>query len=144
MCVALLCPAQETAVYVAPAFDAGAQSGTPTVPTALNYVPLEVQENYVVYLCTELIVWDNSADVYFTNDSGNDVWVKLRIYNESDEIIAETGIIKQGEYLQTIEFTQPLVDGQAVQLKVMAYEPETYYSAGAFLVNLGVQLGGET
>ncbi len=46
-------------------------------------------------------------------------------------MIAETGLIKPGEYLQTIEFSRAVADDEPLTFKVMGYEPETYLSAGA-------------
>ena len=74
-------------------------------------------------------------DRYFTNPVENDVWMKLRILDSNEKIIAETGLIRPGEYVQSILFTTIPEDGNSVKLKVMAYEPNTYYSAGCVILN---------
>ena len=79
-------------------------------------------------------------DLYFTNDDGNGVWLKLRIFDGEGNIIAETGIIKPNEYVKTVTFDTVPEKGSAVKLKIMAYEPDTYYSAGA--VTLNTVVGG--
>lgn len=80
------------------------------------------------------------ADVYLTNDEGNKVWLKLRILDEEDNILAETGLLKPNEYVKTVTFDKIPKSGANIKLKIMAYEPDTYYSAGA--VTLNTTVGG--
>ena len=61
----------------------------------------------------------------------NESYLKLRVFDEQGEIIAETGLIKPGEYLQTIQFSRAVQDDEPLSIKVMGYEPETYLSSGA-------------
>ncbi|MCI7345781.1 MAG: hypothetical protein SPF67_01215 [Eubacteriales bacterium] len=39
--------------------------------------------------------------------------------------------MKPNEYIKTIEFIETPQKGEKIKLKIMAYEPDTYYSAGA-------------
>ena len=78
--------------------------------------------------------------MYLTNDEGNKVWLKLRILDEEDNILAETGLLKPNEYVKTVTFDKIPKSGANIKLKIMAYEPDTYYSAGA--VTLNTTVGG--
>ena len=78
--------------------------------------------------------------MYFTNDDGNEVWLKLRILDEEDNILAETGLLKPNQYVRTVTFDTVPENRANIKLKIMAYEPDTYYSAGA--VTLNTTVGG--
>ena len=96
--------------------------------------------NFSTYVCGKVVLNGNSADVYLTNDEGNKVWLKLRILDEEDNILAETGLLKPNEYVKTVTFDKIPKSGANIKLKIMAYEPDTYYSAGA--VTLNTTVGG--
>ena len=54
-------------------------------------------------------------------------------------ILGETGLIRPGEYVKTITFDKKVPKvGDEITMKIMGYQPETYYSAGA--VNLGTTI----
>lgn len=80
-----------------------------------------------------------AADVYFTNSSEQEVWLKLRVLDEDGSIIGETGLIKPGEYVKSVLIDKDVSDGSSIKLKIMAYEPQTYYSAGAVTLNTQIR-----
>ena len=92
-------------------------------------------------ICGNVIASGGAADVYFTNSSEQEVWLKLRVLDEDGNIIGETGLIKPGEYVKSVSIDKDISDGSTIKLKIMAYEPETYYSAGA--VTLNTKIGKE-
>ena len=92
-------------------------------------------------ICGNVIASGGAADVYFTNSSEQEVWLKLRVLDEDGNIIGETGLIKPGEYVKSVSIDKDISDGSSIKLKIMAYEPETYYSAGA--VTLNTKIGKE-
>ena len=117
--------------FVPPAFESAAEAGMPTVMDS-SWTQLHRDGmDFSAHLCGKLTLNRKAADVYFTNDSGNTVWLKLRILDENDQILAETGLLKPDEYVKTVHFTKIPQPGDIIKLKIMAYEPETYYSAGA-------------
>ncbi len=121
--------------FVPPAFEASAQVGTPeTEDPSWTQVHRDGM-GFSAHICCKVTVKDGAADVCFTNDSGNEVWLKLRILAENDQILAETGLLKPNEYLKAVTFTTAPQSGAKIKLKIMAYEPETYYSAGAVTLN---------
>lgn len=87
------------------------------------------------YICGNVIVKDDAADVYFTNSEEFDVWLKLRVLTANGTLLGETGLIRPGEYVKSVSLTSEVEDGTAIKLKIMAYEPDTYYSAGSVTLN---------
>ena len=57
--------------------------------------------------------------------------MKLRIFDDKGNVIAETGLIKPNEYLKTVSFDTIPNNNSKIVMKIMTYEPNTYYSGGA-------------
>lgn len=136
-------PKQQAAEFVPPPFDSSAVAGVPDPPQDLGWSEIyQDGMSYKTGICGNVIVYDNKADVYFFNDASNTVWLKLRVLDEQGNILGETGLVKPNEYVQAVSFSQTPDDGEKVQLKIMAYAPETYYSEGPITLNTSVQIGG--
>lgn len=133
MCIILSVTGKpEAPHFTPPEFDASAVQGTPSVPTELGWYEVYKEGmSFRASVCGEIILNDGAAKVYFTNPKGNNLWLKLRILNEDGEILAETGLIKPGEYVSEISFTTLPASGERLVLKLMSYQPETYYSGGS-------------
>lgn len=127
----------EPQTFTPPPFEAFAVQGTPDVPEGLGWGELDAKV-YKASVCGVIRVEDGSTDVWFTNPESNTVWLKLRVLDKDGNILAETGIIKPGEYVQSVVFNIVPASGDAISLKLMAYEPETYHSAGAVTLNTTV------
>lgn len=142
MIVALLAPKEaERGEFVPPTFDASAVEGTPEVPEGLGYsAPFQEGMAYRFAVCGNVTMDGRQALVYFTNPAENETWTKLRIYDESGNVLGETGLIKPGEYVQYVELNKELASGTPIKLKIMGYEPDTYLSAGSVVLN--TQIGG--
>ena len=125
----------EVGEFVPPPFEEAAESGTPTVEDESYTQIFRDGMSFSAHVTGKVVLTDDTADLWFTNDSGNDVWLKLRILDGEGKILAETGILKPGEYVKSVRFTTLPKDGAAIRLKIMAYEAETYYSAGAVTLN---------
>lgn len=145
MLIVLFAPRMGT--FTPPPFDEGAQQGDPSDDAesdpelkarldSLGYSKVAADGmSFSAMLCGVLLEKDGKADVYLTNFSDNTVWMKLRITDSDGNILGETGLIKPGEYVRSIEITGKYTLGQQVRLKIMTYEPETYYSAGSANLN---------
>lgn len=121
--------------FVPPAFDPAAQRGIPSV-TDNSWTQIYTDGmSFSAHVCGKVVIEHDAADLYFTNDGSNSVWLKLRILDGENRILAETGLIKPGEYIKSVAFTTVPQRGTGILLKVMAYEPDTYYSAGAVTLN---------
>ena len=134
--VLVLTRPQKEPEFAPPAFDSAAQEGAPKVPEGIGWQELHQEGmTYKVGLCGKVLVKDQKADLYFYNAKANDVWIKLRIFDSKDQIIAETGLIKPNEYIQSVSFATEPKEGETLRIKVMGYEPETYHSAGSITIN---------
>lgn len=142
MIVALSIPKEaERREFVPPEFEAAAVTGTPEVPDGLGYsAPYQDGMAYRFAVCGNVLMEGKQALVYFTNPAENDTWTKLRVYDENGNILGETGLLKPGEYVQYVELDKELTPGTPIKLKIMGYEPDTYTSAGAVVLN--TQIGG--
>jgi len=131
--------------FTPPPFESAAVTGVPEVDEALGWSELAIREGYVVHVCGMLNASaDGIVPVWFSSDSGNSVWVKLRMRSGDGSILGETGILKPGEYVESLQLRDmaALTSGMDVVLQVMGYEPETYYSAGSVGLATTLKLTG--
>ncbi len=128
---------QENA-FVPPPFDDNAQTGTPEVPEGLGWEELDA-ESYKFSVCGVFAPEDGKADVWLTDPADSGVWLKLRVLDGNGTVLGQTGLIRPGEYVQSVALDITPDDGDSVILKVMAYEPQTYYSAGVVSLNTTVK-----
>ena len=131
---------KEPPTFVPPSFEEQAIQGVPEVPPDLGWSELDAKV-YKVSVCGVVTVTDGKADVWFTNPESNTVWLKLRVLDGDGNILGETGLIRPGEYVRSVSFYTIPEPGDAIGLKLMAYEPETYYSAGSATLNTVVAGG---
>ena len=124
----------EMGEFTPPPFDGGAVVGSPAVPEGLGWQELDAKV-YQAGICGKFIPKGNTADVWLTNPESNTVWLKVRVLDEKGNTLGETGIIKPGEYVQSVELDNVPKAGKPIVLKIMAYQPDTYYSEGAVSLN---------
>lgn len=131
--LAALCLTQNRkAAFTPPPFEANAVAGTPDVPEELGYSsPYKEGMAYRFSVCGNVTAEGSNAVVYLTNPEENNVWLKLRVLDADGNILGETGLLRPGEYVRCAALSAVPPAGAAITLKVMAYEPETYYSAGS-------------
>ena len=143
MIVALACSEgnQAPVAFTPPPFDENAVRGMPDVPDNLGWREVDAQV-YKASICGVVTIENGNADIWFTNPESNTVWLKLRVSDANGNTLGETGLIRPGEYVQSVKFDIIPENGDAISLKLMAYEPETYYSAGSAMLNTTV-MGGD-
>ena len=124
----------EMGEFTPPPFDSSAVVGFPAVPDGLGWQELDAQA-YIVGICGKFIPNGNTADIWLTNPEGNTVWLKVRVLDENGNTLGETGLIKPGEYVQSVALDTVPKTGKPIVLKIMAYQPDTYYSEGAVSLN---------
>lgn len=128
--------------FTPPPFESEAVSGMPDVPDELGWSEIyQDGMGFKAYVCGNVIAEGGTAQVYFTNSEDYDVWLKLRILDENGAVMGESGLLRPGEYVKSIPLTSDIGDGENVRLKIMAYEPETYYSAGTVTLNTTIRKG---
>ena len=129
----------KTTEFTPPPFDAAAVAGVPEVPESLGYIsPYQEGMGYRFSVCGNVVMEGSNAAVYLTNPAENEVWLKLRVLDENDNILGETGLIRPGEYVKDVALTENLTAGTKIKLKIMGYEPETYFSAGSATLNTAI------
>ena len=126
---------QGEAEFTVPPFEPSAQSGLPETDDVSWSRIYRDGMSFEAYVCGNVTIRDGSADVYFTNAENNGVWLKLRAIDGDGGILGETGLLRPGEYVRTLVFERVPAAGEEIVLKIMAYEPETFRSAGAALLN---------
>ena len=106
----------EMGEFTPPPFDGGAVVGSPAVPEGLGWQELDAKV-YKAGICGKFIPKGNTADVWLTNPESNTVWLKVRVLDEKGNTLGETGIIKPGEYVQSVELdTIPRVRYLSIRL----------------------------
>lgn len=128
------------AEFTPPPFDENACAGFPQVPGELGWGVLDARV-YKVGVCGVVRAQEDAVEVWLTNPEENTVWMKLRMLDSSGEILGQTGLIKPGEYVQTLRLDTDPPDNGPVTLKIMAYQPDTYYSEGVVTLNTTITRG---
>lgn len=140
MIAALLAPGKTVpAEFTPPPFEPNAVIGIPNVPDDLGWTELDAQA-FLFSVCGKVVVRDAKADIWLTNPQSNSIWLKVRILDEDGNILGQSGLLRPGEYVQTVTFDEMPADGTAIGLKIMAYQPETYYSEGSATLNTTVKV----
>lgn len=126
-----------------PPFEAAAVKGTPEVPEELRYSPVQAKDAFAAYLCGKPLAENGQAVVFFTSPADNAFWLKLRVLDSAGICLGETGLLRPGEYVKDVKLKSVPENGAAVTLKIMAYEPETYYSLGTVSLKTTIQEKGK-
>ena len=131
---------KKSAEFTPPPFESTAQHGKPEVSENLGYSsPNRDDMSYDFAVCGNVTMEGDKAIVYLTNIEGNNAWIKLRVFDEQGNMLGETGLIKPNEYVKYVTLSKTPEVG--TKIKIMGYEPHTYYSAGA--ASLNTQIGGQ-
>ena len=139
MIYALVTPKTAMGEFVPPPFDPAAVTGTPQLSDDLGWQELDAKE-YKVGMCGKVLPNGQAVDVWFANPAENTVWMKLRLLDSKGNLLGETGLIRPGEYVRSVTLSTVPAAGTELVMKVMAYEPESYTSAG--VVTLRTVIGG--
>lgn len=125
-------------VFVPPAVDETAVKGD---HEAVDGFRTFKTENFTVGVCGKLTQYDNGKiDVYLTSDADNKVLLKLLVWDEKENTLGESGVINPGEYVKAVTLNKPLTGNENVSLRVISYDPETYYSMGVLSVKTEIEV----
>lgn len=138
------------AAFEIPPFETQAGKGIPEIPEeALDYRMFEIGEGIRVGLCGNIKTASSDEDgsetggkawVYFTSDSGNTVWLKMVLLNTENEKIGESGLLLPGEYVEEIALDSMPEETSEVTVRILSYEPETYYSMGSAAAKVRLEI----
>lgn len=121
--------------FVPPPFELEAAQGEPQPTAGTELVPVEVEEGFRAELNGALSLREGKTDVWLTAPGDNTVWLKLRIYDEKGKLLGESGILKPGQYVQSVSLSGRPEQSEPVTLKLMAYTPDTWHSAGTAVLH---------
>ena len=122
--------------FQAPPFEESALVGVPKeVLARADFRPIDVKGNYTFAICGAPEYTDGQLFPYFASHGDNEVWLLLKVYGADGTELGKSGLIRPGECLGSIALSSPPV-GETVTVKVLSYEPDTYFSRGSATVNL--------
>jgi len=124
-------------LYAPPAFEKSAQAGTPSPAADLVYDKITVKDGYVVGICGKVLLKDGKAQLYLTNFENNNVWFSMTMIDNNNNVLAKSGILRQGEYLQDVPIDLYLDPNETVTvtIQISGYKPDTYVSSGSFEIS---------
>ncbi len=125
--------------FIPPDFESTAIQGYPNPPEELGYTSANLTGDFSIGMCGVLEEKNKNIPIYFTNIESNSMNIKLQIFDKDNNILTQTGLIKPGEYIEAVTLNESLPEGETnITIKIMGYEPDTYYSAGFTTMNIDV------
>ena len=120
--------------FVKPEFDINILT---EIPESIDYKDstLNISENYDVYINGLPKVEDDNLVIDFISLKENNVWIKIRVLDETEKVIAESGLVKPGEYLRSINLSKQKQKNDKIIYMIIGYEIDTYLSAGTIKLN---------
>ena len=129
----------KTGEFTPPPFEDAAEEGTPVVSDeSLRYAHVLVTSELVVGLCATCAIEDESLLLYFASLEHNTAWVRAKVYDERGKLCGESGLLRPGEYVERIALSSK-PRGKTLVVKVLSYEPDTYYSLGTAELTVNVK-----
>lgn len=128
--------------FTPPPFDPAARSGQPQGVEQSTYGTLNLADGIAVSLCSAPAVTDGAARVYFASDADNTAWVRLRLLDAQGDLLGETGLLRPGEYVESVVLQKQPRKAQAT-VKILTYQPDTYYSLGSASAQITLRLDGK-
>jgi len=120
--------------FVKPKFD---KLSVDQIPSDLNYESsaLEITNGYKIYIDATPKVVDNYLNINFVSFDTNNIWIKIRVLDQNSDVIAESGLVRPGEYLQKIKLDKKVAVKSKITYVIMGYEIDTYFSEGTITLN---------
>lgn len=111
------------------------------IPSKVDYQDkiIDITENYSIYINPQPIINNNNLIIDLISLETNNILIKVRVL-KNDKIVAETGLIKPGQYLEKVKLKKKLAIDDEIVYVVMGYESESYLSAGN--IKLNTRIGG--
>ncbi|MBR0423732.1 MAG: hypothetical protein IJJ04_03775 [Clostridia bacterium] len=120
--------------YNPPPMETASVEGVPEIANEdWGYSPFGIDPEFRLKVCGEPEIDGNDVNIYLTSMNTNKVIMRCVLVSEDEpeKVLAESGTIKPGTYLKSIKLKEDLKSGShGAILKVVAYDPETYFSKG--------------
>ena len=130
-------PAKPVPPFVPPVHDEDAVLGTPTPDKQYGYAQGPLNDYYDFFVATTPRLVNGEILLFLTNPEKNNALLRVKVYN-GDDLIAESGYLNPGEYLEAV--SAPDATPGTIHIKVMSYEPETWYSLGPCSMSIPLAL----
>lgn len=125
--------------FVPPPFEEHAKTEfSSPVDEKAGYVPFGVTEEFKGALCSNVFVKDGKAEIFFTSFKESTAWARAMLLDEDGNTLGECGILKPGEHVQTVDLSYIPKANTKMTVKVLLYEPETYFSQGSYSVTVNL------
>jgi len=123
-------------MFIEPSFD----ENVSVIPENLDYKSsvIEVSEGYNIYINPVPSIEDNKLVINFISIKDNNIWIKIRILNDNEEIVGESGLVKPGEYLKSVILNKKINGNDNIVYEIIGYEIDSYLSAGTIKLNTKV------
>ena len=127
--------------YTPPRHDTDALTGIPQVEQSYMYGSVNTEFGYVVQMASNLYQQqDGDVNIYFTNPISNSVLLRCEIIDkDSGKTLYNTGYIKPGEYIESVNNSRVDNKQYDVIVKVYAYTDESFTSEGTTELSLKLQ-----
>ena len=124
--------------FETPPFEENALSGAPAEAADMpDYREITVEGSYTFALRGAPVLDGDRLLLYFTSHKDNDAWLLIRVYDMDGTQLGTSGLLRAGKYVEAVTLSAPPA-GETVRVKVLSYEPGTYYSKGAASATLPV------
>ena len=127
--------------YTPPSHDKNAVSGVPSVAQEYLYGSVTTDYGYIIQMASNLYQQQNGeVNIYFTNPISNSVLLRCEIIDkDTGERLYNTGYIRPGEYITSVNNSSVGNKKYAVIVKVYAYTDESFTSEGTTELSLMLQ-----
>ena len=124
--------------FHAPPFEENALVGVPKdILERADYRQVDVEGNYTFSICGAPEYKDGRLFPYFASHGNNEVWLLLKVYDINGTELGTSGLLRPGECVKGITLKTAPVGG-SVKVKILSYEPETYFSRGSASATLSL------
>lgn len=122
----------QSVAFTAPPFETNFMESIPEDWSERNgYREFDIAGKYTVSLCGLVEVKDSRAMVCFSSDPRNTVWARIVLLDEQGRQLGESGMLLPGQAIENIALCEQPSEPMDVVIKVLSYEPDTYYSHGS-------------
>lgn len=123
--------------FIKPEFDSNASI---MIPQNLDYKSaiIEISDGYSIYIDGKPHIDNDSLIVNFVSVENNTLWIKIRVLDDKENVVAESGLIKPGEYLKSIKLDRKISVNDSMTYMIIGYEMDSYKSAGTIELNTKV------
>ena len=118
-----------------PLADENAQTGIPQL-TEGTLGSITGGPGFRFLLAKEPMYENGKVALYFTSPETNTVWMVAELCDANGNTIGKSGLLRPGEYVESITVYEDATVGEAITVRILSYEPDTYYSMGSVNVDL--------